>query len=93
MAKKPVAKCHRRHSLAVADIPLPLDLSKELSSIFDIELRKNTPISAQICRNIRKSKLRALERMGQIDALSPASATGRKIRILAEEAPITDISR
>ncbi|CAG9772248.1 unnamed protein product [Ceutorhynchus assimilis] len=74
--------------------PLPVDLSRQITSLFDLKKRKQERISEYMCRNIRKTKLRALKRMAKTDVASVTRPlTSKEFRAFSENCSITNMSR
>lgn len=91
----PSSRYFNRDSKSIADLPLPVDLSREISTLFDLKTRKQERISEYMCRNIRKTKLRALQRLANIDVVPSITrqVTSTDFKTFSENCPITDMSR
>ncbi|XP_050298102.1 uncharacterized protein LOC126737305 isoform X2 [Anthonomus grandis grandis] len=92
----PSARFLNATSKPLKDIPIPMDLSREINlTSFNIKSKKQERISEYMCRNIRKTKLKALKRSAKIDVgpTIPRPSSGVDFKSFLEKCPITDMSR
>lgn len=75
--------------------PVPMDLSREINKLFEIDRRKKQRISEYMCESIRKTKIRASKSAGNLKYMPvpvrPASAS--VFRRFTEASPTIEMSK
>ncbi|KAF7264125.1 hypothetical protein GWI33_000606 [Rhynchophorus ferrugineus] len=85
----------RSNGKKIVDVPIAVDLSREITRIFDMRSNRNERISEYMCKTIRKTKMRALKRDSDSDAivncLGPISS--KDFRMFSDSCPMSEMSR